>query len=159
MSDSSHANETGPTTARPDSHAPSQPRTDQDENEFAAFLEEEEQQTAAPPAPSDALPANPSAPGAISMPTAPPKQIIKFGPEIHHKHHDWKRKPVINGNGACRVKSFRGKYSDQGLEHLDDTINEWLDANPDVEVKFVTSTVDLFEGKTREPALVLNLWY
>ena len=35
----------------------------------------------------------------------------------------------------------------------------WLDAHPEVEVKFVTSTVGIFEGKMREPALILNLWY
>lgn len=77
----------------------------------------------------------------------------------HKKHHEWKRKPHLTGNGAIRVRSFHGKYSDQGLQYLDDAINEWLDANPEVEVKFVTSTVGVFEGKIREPALVLNLWY
>lgn len=75
------------------------------------------------------------------------------------KHHDWKRKVTSNGTGAIRVKSFHGKYSDSGLTYLDDAINEWLDAHPDVEIKFVTPTVGVFEGKIREPALVLNLWY
>lgn len=75
------------------------------------------------------------------------------------KHHDWKRKVTANGTGAIRVKSFHGKYSDSGLQYLDDAINEWLDAHPDVEVKFVTPTVGVFEGKIREPALVVNLWY
>ncbi len=75
------------------------------------------------------------------------------------KHHDWKRKVTSNGTGAIRVKSFHGKYSDSGLQYLDDAINEWLDAHPDVEVKFVTPTVGVFEGKIREPALVLNVWY
>lgn len=78
---------------------------------------------------------------------------------VHKKHHDWKRKVVTNGFGAIRVKSFHGKYSDSGLQYLDDAINEWLDANPEVEIKFVTPTVGVFEGKIREPALVLNLWY
>jgi hypothetical protein len=78
---------------------------------------------------------------------------------LHKKHHEWKRKAHANGTGAVRVRSFHGKYSDQGLQYLDDAINEWLDANPDVEVKFVTPTVGVFEGKIREPALVLNLWY
>lgn len=78
---------------------------------------------------------------------------------LHKKHHEWKRQPHTTGVGAIRVRSFHGKYSDQGLQYLDDAINEWLDANPEVEVKFVTSTVGVFEGKIREPALVLNLWY
>ena len=90
--------------------------------------------------------------------TAPAKKI-KFGPEMGHKHHDWKRKTIANNTGSCRMKSFHGKYSDQGLEYLDDVVNEWLDAHPDVEIKFVTSTVGLFEGKIRESALVLNVRY
>jgi hypothetical protein len=90
---------------------------------------------------------------------ATPKKIIAFDGVSQHKKHEWKRKTSCDGAGACRVKSFHGKYSDQGLEYLDNAINEWLDAHPDVEVKFVTSTVATFEGKIREPALVLNLWY
>jgi hypothetical protein len=86
-------------------------------------------------------------------------KIKAFGPDLHRREHQWKRSPHISGQGAIRVKSFHGKYSDQGLEHMDDVINEWLDAHPEVEVKFVTSTVNVFEGKIREPALVLNLWY
>jgi hypothetical protein len=91
--------------------------------------------------------------------TSAPKKIKAFGEDGTKKHHDWKRKAAATGQGACRVRSFHGKYSDQGLQYLDDAVNEWLDANPDVEVKFVTSTVGVFEGKIREPALVLNLWY
>lgn len=135
--------------------APGTPTHDPAEDEFAAFLEEEH---ASPP--PVAAPAASAQPIAVQpAPAAPAKPMIRFGPEGIRKQHTWKRQTVINGTGACRVKSFRGKYSDQGLEHLDDTINEWLDAHPDVEIKFVTSTVDLFEGKVREPALVLNLWY
>jgi hypothetical protein len=89
----------------------------------------------------------------------PPKKIMAFGPADTHKHHNWKRQPHKTGTGAIRVKTFHGKYSEQGVEYLDNAINEWLDANPDVEVKFVTPTVTTFEGKIRENALVLNLWY
>ena len=69
------------------------------------------------------------------------------------------RKPAINGTGACRVRSFHGRLSAQGLEYMDNQINEWLDHNPDIEVKFVSSVVGVFEGKMREPAVILNLWY
>jgi hypothetical protein len=69
------------------------------------------------------------------------------------------RKAVTNGTGACRIRSFHGRLSSQGLEYMDNQINEWLDHNPDVEVKFGTSSVGVFEGKMREPALILNIWY
>lgn len=90
---------------------------------------------------------------------AAPKKIMAFGGDAHVRRANYKRVPSISGHGACRVRSFHGKYSEQGLEYLDNAINEWLDASPEVEVKFVTSTVMTFEGKIREPALVLNLWY
>ena len=100
-------------------------------------------------------------PGAGVPQAAPPlkSKIKAFGHDTARKEHNWKRVPFKSGTGACRVKTFHGKYSDQGMEHLDDMINEWLDNHPEVEVKFVTSTVNTFEGKIREPALVLNLWY
>jgi hypothetical protein len=87
------------------------------------------------------------------------RKIKAFGAETARHDHVSKRKHTANGTGASHVRSFRGKYSDQGLEYLDNAINDWLDAHTDVEIKFVTSTVGVFEGKIREPALVLNLWY
>jgi hypothetical protein len=94
-----------------------------------------------------------------NTPAAGPKKIVAYGAGLVHKEHQWHRTPNCSGQGACRVKSFHGKYSEQGLEYLDNAINEWLDAHPEIEVKFVTPTVMTFEGKIREPALVLNVWY
>lgn len=92
--------------------------------------------------------------------TAPAsKRIVAFGPGEHHQEAKFTRKTHSNETGACRMKSFHGKYSEQGLEFLDNAVNRWLDNHPEVEVKFVTSTVGTFEGKIREPALVLNVWY
>ncbi len=90
---------------------------------------------------------------------APQKSKINLGVEGNRRELQFKRSTNVSGFGATRVKSFHGKYSDQGVEHLDDAINAWLDAHPEAEVKFVTSTVHTFEGKIREPALVLNVWY
>ena len=75
------------------------------------------------------------------------------------RRESFARKATINGTGACRIRSFHGRLSSQGLEYMDNQINEWLDHNPDVEVKFVSSVVGVFEGKMREPAIILNLWY
>jgi hypothetical protein len=99
-------------------------------------------------------------PSTSSLPPMPvAKKIKAFGVDDHRHHHDYKRTPIVTGKGACRVRSFHGKYSDQGLEYLDNAINDWLDSHPEIEVKFVTSTVMTFEGKIREPALVLNVWF
>jgi len=79
--------------------------------------------------------------------------------EAHIGAHDWKRTPHDNNSGACRVRSFHGRMSDQGLEYLDNAVNEWLDKHPEVEVKFVSSVVGMFDGKIKDLALILNLWY
>ena len=128
-------------------------------------LVDEEPELAAPVAPTgptqlrtQQLHGQPTAQHAPQQ-SAAPKKIVALGADAHRAHHDWKRVPVKTGTGACRVRSFHGKYSEQGLEYLDNAVNEWLDSHPEVEVKFVTGTVMTFEGKIREPALVLNVWY
>jgi hypothetical protein len=73
--------------------------------------------------------------------------------------HTYKRLPNATGQGAVRVRSFHGRLSEEGLAFMDDKINEWLDAHPEIEVKLVTTTIGQFEGKIRESALVLNVWY
>jgi hypothetical protein len=76
-----------------------------------------------------------------------------------HFAENYKRTPTKTNTGAIRMRSFYGRLSDQGLGFLDHSINDWLDKNPDIEIKQVTSTVGLFEGKLKELALILNLWY
>jgi len=75
------------------------------------------------------------------------------------RRDQWKRQAAKTGSGAVRVRTFHGRLSQQGLEYMDNQINEWLDVHTEVEIKFVTSNVGVFEGKMREPALIVNLWY
>jgi hypothetical protein len=91
--------------------------------------------------------------------TAPAPSKIKFGAELGHRTHTWKRDLKGGGSGACRVRTFHGKLSDQGLEYVDDAINVWLDAHPEIDVKFVTTNVGLFDGKFKDLALIVNVWY
>ena len=93
----------------------------------------------------------------LSAPTTPSK--IKFGADIGVKKHAWKRQPKQSGTGACRVRTFHGKLSDQGLEYIDEAINVWLDDHPEVDIKFVTSNVGMFDGKFKDIALIVNVWY
>ena len=71
----------------------------------------------------------------------------------------FKRKTHVSGQGACRVRSFHGRLSDEGLAFMDGKINEWLDNHPEIEIKQVTTTVGMYDGKIKEEALVLNIWY
>jgi hypothetical protein len=91
-----------------------------------------------------------------------PSKIRSFsssGPMAGAAAHTWKRQPHTTGEGAVRVRSFHGRLSDEGMEFLDNKINEWMDNHTEVEVKFVTTNIGVFEGKIREPALIINVWY
>lgn len=89
----------------------------------------------------------------------PTSKIKAFGIAGQRAEHQWKRKTYASGQGACRVRSFHGRLSDEGMAYMDEKINEWLDSHPDVEVKTVTTTIGQYEGKIKEPALVVNVWY
>jgi len=96
----------------------------------------------------------------IEESAAPTQSKIKaFSSAVGHAAHAWKRQPTVTGHGAIRVRSFHGRLSDEGMEFMDNKINEWIDEHPDVEVKLVTTTIGTYEGKIREPALVVNVWY
>jgi len=75
------------------------------------------------------------------------------------RHEDsWQRTPNSNGTGAIHVKSFHCKLTGDSLEFLDRQINEWLDAHPQYEVKFVTSSIGTWTGKLKEPNMIVNVW-
>jgi hypothetical protein len=88
--------------------------------------------------------------------TAAPK-ITAFGKEQRHEEK-WSRTPNTTGHGAIHVRTFRAKLTDDALVYMDQCINEWLDAHPQYEVKFVNSTVGILTGKLKEPNLVCQVW-
>ena len=45
------------------------------------------------------------------------------------------------------------------IEHLDEQINEWLDENKEITLKFANSTIGMFEGKHTEPNLIFTFFY
>jgi hypothetical protein len=73
--------------------------------------------------------------------------------------HSYKRSTHSNKTGAVRMRTFHCRLSEQGVDYLDQTVNDWLESHPDVEVKFTTSTIGLWDGKLKEPTLILNVWY
>lgn len=97
-----------------------------------------------------------------TAPTAGSSKIRAFGQALaggSARHEDsWKRSPNVTGAGAIHVKSFHCKLTGESLEFLDKQINEWLDAHPQYEVKFVTATVGEWMGKIKEPNLILQVW-
>lgn len=87
-------------------------------------------------------------------------RIKAFEQRLAGKHEDkgWNRTPNISGTGAIHVRSFHCKLNTEAMEFLDQQINEWLDAHPQYEVKFVTTGVGEWVGKTREPNFVVQVW-
>lgn len=91
----------------------------------------------------------------------PPPKIRSFESKLGARRHEdmWSRTPNAPGTGAIHVKSFHAKLNEDSLGYLDQQINEWLDAHPQYEVKFVTSSVGSWSGKLgTEQHLVLQVW-
>lgn len=84
-------------------------------------------------------------------------KITAFGVRKPHEDH-WNRTPNVTGQGAIHVKTFVTKLRMEAIEHLDTQVNEWLDAHPEYEVKFVTTTIGTLFGKNKEEALFMNVW-
>ena len=97
---------------------------------------------------------------AAATPTAAsptPKQIRTFGDRKRHED-SWARTPNTTGTGAIHVKTFHGKLTDEAMVYLDQQVNEWLDAHPQYEVKFVSTAIGDFTGKLKEPHLIVQVW-
>ncbi len=85
------------------------------------------------------------------------KKITAFGKDTRHEE-SWNRTPNTTGQGAIHVRTFHAKLTDDALTYMDQCINEWLDAHPQYEVKFVNSTVGILTGKLKEPNLICQVW-
>ena len=104
----------------------------------------------------------PPAPGAAAGAPAPTKIhgiSSVAGISAHLSQHTYKRATNVNKSGAIRTRTFHCRLSEQGVEYLDQTINDWLEAHPEIEVKFTQSTVGMWDGKLKEPTLIVNVWY
>ena len=86
-------------------------------------------------------------------------RIHAFGVAGSMAKTSYKRAPTVSATGAIRIRSFHGRLSEQGLEYMDNQINEWLDQHPDIEIKQACANVGMFEGKLKEMALIVNIFY
>lgn len=64
-----------------------------------------------------------------------------------------------NGTGASRCRMFHCRISQGAVDFMVNQMNEWLDENEDVTIKFSTTTIGLFEGKHTEPNLITTVFY
>ncbi len=88
------------------------------------------------------------------------REIRTFGSTKKKDDDDSKYKRQLNttGTGSIRAKTFVAKLRLDAIDHLDHQINDWLDAHPTYEVKYVTTVVGELTGKIKEPALFMTVF-
>ena len=69
------------------------------------------------------------------------------------------RQLLGKGGGATRCRTFHSKLNENSLQFMNRQINEWVDKDDNLVIKFATSTIGMFEGKHSEPNLILTLFY
>ena len=74
------------------------------------------------------------------------------------QQHQYKRTPSLTGAGAVRCRLFHSKITVAALDHMTETINEWLDSD-EIEVKYVGQVIGTMEGKKPEPNVIVTVWY
>jgi hypothetical protein len=87
-----------------------------------------------------------------------PSRIKRSDYGVSQRKTVWNRQPNKDGAGATHVKTFVTKLRMDAVENMDLQINEWLDAHPELEVKFSTSAVGVLVGKINEPAIFVMVW-
>ncbi|MFQ5592281.1 MAG: hypothetical protein ACE5HE_14055 [Phycisphaerae bacterium] len=63
------------------------------------------------------------------------------------------------GANATRCRTFHCKITEGAVGYFNSQINDWLDSNPDITIKFANSSIGVFEGKHSEPNLIITLFY
>ena len=71
----------------------------------------------------------------------------------------YKRPLLPKETGATRCRMFHCKLSENSLVFMSTQINEWIDGNDEIVIKFVTSGIGMFEGKHSEPNLIVTVFY
>jgi len=71
----------------------------------------------------------------------------------------FKRPLQPNSPGATRCRLFHCKLTEGAVDFMSGQINDWLDQNDEIVVKFANSTIGNFEGKHTEPNLIVTIYY
>ena len=70
----------------------------------------------------------------------------------------FKRPLNLSGFGATRCRVFNSKVTVAAIDHMVNSINEWLD-NDQIEIKQVNQVIGIMEGKVPEPNVIITVWY
>jgi hypothetical protein len=70
----------------------------------------------------------------------------------------FKRPLHLSQTDATRCRIFHSRIALGPLEHMERSINEWVDSQ-DIGIKHVGHVIGVMEGKTAEPNLIMVVWY
>lgn len=71
----------------------------------------------------------------------------------------YRRSLLVDSPNATRCRVFHAKLADGAFAHMSEQINEWVDANDDVQIKFVSSCIGVVEGKHADAHLIVTVFY
>ena len=60
---------------------------------------------------------------------------------------------------ATRCRTFHAKLNDGAIAYMNREINQWVDSDENVRLKFATSTIGVYEGKRSDPHLIVTVFY
>ena len=63
------------------------------------------------------------------------------------------------GQDATRCRTFHSKLNDSAVAFMNDQLNTWVDSHPQINIKFATSAIGIFEGKQKDPNLIVTVFY
>lgn len=73
---------------------------------------------------------------------------------------EWKRALLEDSTNATRCRTFHCKLNDSSMAVMNESINEWVDSHPEIQIKFATSCIGPVEGKSsNDPHLILTIFY
>lgn len=79
---------------------------------------------------------------------------VNLADESHYQHP-----PEPKARYAKRCRTFHAKLNEGAVGYMNEQINSWTDNNPDITIKFATSTIGVYEGKHNDPHLIITVFY
>lgn len=67
--------------------------------------------------------------------------------------------PDPNSPNASRCRTFHSKLNEGAVGFMQEQLNAWADKDPNIRIKFASSTIGVFEGKHADPHLILTVFY
>jgi len=87
-------------------------------------------------------------------------RAVGGGTPVGHVTEGKHRRELLKGSAnATRCKTFHCKLADGPIAYMCEQINEWVDSDENIEIKFATSTIGVVEGKHVDPHLIVTVFY